>query len=266
MPLSYEWCSSGISIGTALVAILVGNMNSDITCTFCKIANNTTLCSWCAGGKGCHPETPWQDWEVGPCECHEVQQGQGNHRHKYRMGGERIESSPEQKDLGMLVDEKKLNMTQSYALTAQIANCMLGWIHSSVTSRMKEGILRFYLALETAHLEYCVQISEAPRGEGHGPTGMSPQEAIKMIRGLEYHFYESRLREFGMFSLANRRFWQDLTVTLQYSERAYKCPCLIPPSNQVPPHISSLISSPLRWERKLGRVRAKNSWIETQIV
>lgn len=52
-----------------------------------------------------------------------------------------IESSSEEEALGALVD--KLNMAQKCAPAAQKTECIRGCIKSSVTSRVREGILLF---------------------------------------------------------------------------------------------------------------------------
>jgi len=67
-----------------------------------------------------------------------------------------IESSPHEKDLGMLVDEK-LNMTWQCAFTAQKASRILGCTKRRVASSLREGILPLCSILVRHHLEFCVQ-------------------------------------------------------------------------------------------------------------
>ncbi|GAB0195461.1 hypothetical protein GRJ2_002011400 [Grus japonensis] len=140
--------------------------------------------------------------------------GRGNPKHKYRLGRERIESSPEEKDLGVLVDEN-LNMTRQCALAAQKANHILGCIKRSVTSRSREEILPLYSALVRPHLEYCIQLWGPQYRKDMELLERVQRRAMKMIQGLEHPCYEDRLRELGLFSLEKRKLQEDLKAAFQ---------------------------------------------------
>ena len=81
---------------------------------------------------------------------------------KYRLGEEWLESSPAERDLGVLVGSR-LSMSQQCALAAQRANPILGGnIKYSKTSRPKEGVIPLYSALVRPHLQCCVQCWDTP--------------------------------------------------------------------------------------------------------
>ena len=154
---------SGASQGSVLGLVL---FDIFVECTLSKFADGTNLSSAVDMLEGrdaiLRDLDRLERWahanfmNFNKARCKVLHPGCGNPKQRYRSGREWLESSPEENELGLLVDER-FNMSQQCAFAAQKANRILGCIKRGVIRRSRELILPVYSAHVRPHLKYCVQ-------------------------------------------------------------------------------------------------------------
>ena len=95
-------------MGLVLFNIFINDTNYGIECTLSKFAYEQ--CSRYVGRKGSHPEGPGQagEWahenlrRFNKAKCRVLHLGRGNPRYLYKLREDLLESSPVEKDLGVL--------------------------------------------------------------------------------------------------------------------------------------------------------------------
>jgi len=114
-------------------------------------------------------------------KCWVFHLGWDNLGYTYKLGDERLESSPVERGLGVWV-YGKLSMSQQCALAAKKASRILGCV--------KQVIVPLHAALMQPHLKYCVQFCVPQQKKDIELFECVQRRVTQTVKGLEGKTYE----------------------------------------------------------------------------
>ena len=157
----------------------------------------------------------WADtWkmEFNVDKCKIMHLGRLNPKHTYTMGGVDLTVTNEEKDLGVLVDDK-LDFGKHIKEIVKKANRRLGLIKKGFDCLDKEMFMYLYPVLIRPLLEYCVQVWSPHKLMDIDLLERVQRRATKIVPALRNLPYEERLRRLNLTTLEERRIRGDMIET-----------------------------------------------------
>jgi len=138
--------------------------------------------------------------------------GKNNLQQDYVMGGQVLETTTEERDIGVTVTAN-LKPAAQCAKAARTASVVLGQIGRASHYRDKTTFGRLYKQYVRQHLEFACQAWSPWLQKDVEVLEKVQQRAVRMVGGLKGTTYQERLLELGLQSLEARRAEADLIMT-----------------------------------------------------
>jgi len=209
----------GSVLGPVLFVIYINDLDENILSKILKFADDTKLVrgiktfeDYYDLGEDLSKLYKWsEDWQMSfnLDKCKVMHIGNNNNLSSYSMGGQDLEEVDEERDLGVIINNK-FKVDRQCAKVTKKANQVLGLIYRTFACKNKNIMLKLYKSLVRPHLDYCCQAWRPHLLKDINLLERVQKRATRMIEECKDMRYEDRLKELRLTTLETRRVRADL--------------------------------------------------------
>src|SRR2546425_13329959 len=142
-------------------------------------------------------------------KCKIMHIGRKNVNHEYRLMGQVIPVTREEKDLGVFFSDT-FKPSMNCNKVSKTANKISGMIRRNITNRSSEGMLILYKTLVRPVLDYCIPVWRPYTKKDMLKLEKVQKRFTKMIEGYKTRSYEQRIEKLGITTLEDRFYRADM--------------------------------------------------------
>ena len=220
----------GSVLGPILFLIFINDLPKCTTCPVCLFADDSKIYCRVPRAKNGKPELEgaqetlqkdldelqnWAEkWKMSfnVNKCKIMYLGYDNAKHEYSLNGTTLAETEEEKDLGILVDNKLKFSRHIRGIVAR-ANRMIGLMKISFENMDKDMFLPLYNTLIRPLLEYCVHAWSPSLVKDVQLLENCQRRATKLVREVKDEDYDTRLEYLNLPKLEDRRTRGDMILT-----------------------------------------------------
>ena len=213
-----SWARKSV-LGPTLFIIYINDIDDGLASDILKFADDTKIIKKVATieeaytlQEDLHKLHEWStEWQMlfNTGKCKVMHFGNKNMHYDYFMGQDLLETTEEEKDLGVYINHK-LTPSTHIASIVKTSNQILGMIYRTYEDKSKENITNLYKSLVRPHLDYCSQAWRPYLQQDIDNIEKVQKRATRMISNLSGKDYSTRLKETQLMSLETRRLRADL--------------------------------------------------------
>ena len=194
-------------------------------------------------------------------KCKIMHLGNSNPKNSYNMGGRTLEETSEERDLGVLIDNK-LDFGKHIKTIVGKANRVLGMIRVSFECINIPMMYNLYTSLVRPLLEYCVQVWSPYKRKDIILLERVQRRATKMIPKLKNLPYDERLKKMKLPRLYDRRVRGDMIETHKIMSGIEK----LDASKLFQRSAFQGRSHPKKLYRKYTRLNVRKNWFTQRVI